>query len=191
MMLTAGLAGCAAPLRVIPTATALRPYGEAELGVGDQFRDFAFRGADGVVTRLSAVHGRVTILAFSDDPAWPSCDAVRELSELARRASQCMVAVRVVCVGRADAPCEEVLPRVVDCSLPAPNVILVCDPFERVYRLYGPTNGRFYVLTNFLKIVAVGDLADRETLQAAARRTVEEIYDQDIREGLYYRWNCR
>jgi len=33
------------------TATALRPYGEAELGVGDQFRDFAFRGADGAVTR--------------------------------------------------------------------------------------------------------------------------------------------
>jgi hypothetical protein len=40
-------------------------------------------------------------------------------------------------------------------------------------------------LTNFLKIAAIGDLSELAQLRAEVRRVVDDIADQDIREGAW------
>ena len=178
------LTGCATP--PIQTYTALRAYGPGELHVGDQFRDFGFTDTQGQVTRLSAVHGRVTILAFPDDPNWPVCDADQRLVDLANRASTCYINVVVVSVGHPAGPCPEALQAAADCQVLPGYLVLVCDPYDRVAGLYGnAAKGHYYVLTNFLKIAATGELADLDSLRAATQHVVAEIYDQDLREGAY------
>lgn len=178
------LTACNMP--AIQVYTALRAYGPGELQVGDQFRDFGFADSQGQVTRLSAVKGRVTILAFSGDPNWPDCDTVERLAELAADASTCWIDVVVVSVGHPLPPCPDALPAAADCTAPPGRLVLVCDPFDKVAALYGrDAPGHYYVLTNFLKIAATGELTDLDTLRAATRRVVADIYDQDLREGAY------
>lgn len=168
------------------TATALRPYGQAELQVGDDFREFAFATATGQYTRLSAVRGRVTILAFPDDPAWPNCDLHARLAELAASESRWLVEVTVVSVGCPDGPCDAALGAGLACNIKMPRLILVCDPHARVHELYGvAARGHYYLLTNFLRIASIGPLDDLDGLRAATRKLVRETYDQDEREGLH------
>lgn len=182
------LAGCAASPRFVPTFTAVRMYGEDELQVGEQFRDFGFRDAAGELTRLSAIRGRVTVLVFPAQAGWPDCGAGQELAALACRASAAEIDVRIVSVGRPEEPCEAALSRVADCPAVHGHLVFVCDPHARVHLLYGPEAvGRYYVLTNSLRIAAVGELADREQLRRDVWRAVAEIHDQDLREGAYER----
>lgn len=188
-LLTGLTAGCA-PRDCRPlAATALRPYGRAELDVGDEFREFVFDTSAGERTRLSAVRGRVTILAFPDDPGWPKCDLHAQLVELAARESRWLVEVTVVSVGRPAGPCDTALDAGLACGIETPRLVFVCDPHALVHELYGSTApGHYYLLTNFLKVNAIGDLADLDGLRAATRALVREIYDQDEREGLHEKY---
>ena len=73
-----------------------------------------------------------------------------------------------------------------DCRVPPGRLVLVCDPYNRVAGLYGShTGGHYYVLTNFFKISAIGELSDLDSLHAATHHVVAQIYDQDWREGAY------
>lgn len=182
------VAGCASAPPRAAIGTALRAYGRGDLAVGDEFRDFALRDAAGQITHLSAIHGRVTVLAFSPDPNWPDCGDARALAELGNSAAGPWVDVLVVSVGHPAEPCPDALAPAADCEIPLGHLYLICDPYGQVSRLYGPDAiGRYYVLTNFLKIAAVGDVSDRNGLRAATKRVVDSIHDQDVREGLYDR----
>jgi hypothetical protein len=186
IVLLATLTGCA-PLAQHPrTYTALRTYGRNELSVGDDYRDFRFVDAVGRVTRLSAEKGRVTVLAFRADPRWPNCADVQALAELARQTSGPNSEVKVISIGRPMQPCADALAAGALCDAPPERIALVCDPYGTIPPLYDSAAlGRFYVLTNYLKIAAIGDLGDLEGLRAAVSRVVAEIYDQDVREGMY------
>ena len=187
----ATVAGCASAPPRAAIGTALRAYGRWDLGVGDEFRDFALTDAAGRITHLSAIHGRVTVLTFSADPNWPDCEDARELAALGNSAAGPWVDVLVVSIGRPAQPCPVALEPAADCEIPLGHMYLVCDPYGLVSKLYGSDAvGRYYVLTNFLKIAAVGDLADREGLRLATQRVVETIHDQDVREGVYERYRC-
>ncbi len=178
-------AGCADSRQPL-TATAIRMYGPGELGVGSPFRDFAFRTADGALTRLSAVRGRVTVLVFPSDPEWPSCEELQRWADLTWRRSVYLVDVVVVSVGEPGRDCEQALGRGLECDADARRVVLVCDPHGTIAPLYGAAaRGHYYVLTNFLEIDAVGDLADEDQLEADVRRLALEIYDQDRRQGTH------
>ena len=180
------LTACQAPDRSVRTTTALRAYGQGELAVGDSWRDFAFTLADERVSRLSAQRGRVTVLAFPDDPDWPNCEQTRALADLANDARNWAVNIVVVSVGQPDAACAEALEAGRTCGIQAPHVLLVCDPHGNVRNLYGSeAAGRYYLLSNFLEVKAIGDLHDLNTLETEAAHLAREIYDQDDREGKY------
>lgn len=180
------LAGCGAGPRHVPTFTAVRMYGTGDLRAGDNFRDFGVRNAAGDLTRLSAIRGRVTVLVFPAEPGWPACAAGHELAALACDASTWEIDVRVVSVGQPADACEEALARVADCPAYHGHLVFICDPYGRIPLLYGPTAvGRYFVLTNFLKIAAVGDSTDRVGLARDVRRAVVELFAQDLSEGAY------
>ena len=183
--------GCAEPPQRAATFTALRAYGFGELKVGDDFRDFAFTDDAGKISRLSIVRRRVTILVFPSDPNWPTCADAQQLADLAVHTSGPEIGVEVVSVGHPAGPCPDALAAVADREVPARRLVLVCDPYDRVSRIYGPdAQDKYYVLTNFLRIAAIGELTDLDGLRAATQRIVRDIHDQDQREGLGENGRC-
>lgn len=186
MLPCAVVAGCASPPPRAQTGVAVEAYGTGELQVGEPGRDFLFRDANDCLARFTAVRGRVTVLLFPADPNWPDCADTQRLADMAQRASTSYVGVVVVSVGRPPAPCAEALRTVAACVVWPETIVLICDPFGRIDKLYGSDAvGRYYVVNNFLKIVAGGELSDFDSLRADTRRAVETIADQDMREGLY------
>lgn len=182
------LVGCAAPPRQVPTATALETSITGEVRVGERMADFRMMLASGKAARMVDVRGRVTVLLFSAEREWPSCEQARALSDLARHESCCYIGVRVVVVGPAEAPCAEAWERVADCRMPDPRVLLVCDPQAGVRRLYGEAApGRWYLIDNYETVRDTGTVGDLDALREAVRNLVRSIEDQDDREG-YYEW---
>jgi hypothetical protein len=90
-----------------------------------------------------------------------------------------------VSVGHPQQPCDAALAPAAECEIPLGHMYLVCDPYGEVAGLYGSDAvNQYYVLTNFLKIAAIGDLSDFEGLRVATQRVVAVIHDQDQREGV-------
>lgn len=186
LLASLAMAGCLAPPRHPIVGTALELYGADERRVGELYREFAFTRPDGTLTRLSAVRGRVTVLAFPDERDWPNEAAAEALADAAARESTWDIPVVVVSVGRPAEACEAALARGAAYAVPPGRLVLVCDPFAAVDKAYGPEAvGRYYVLTNFLKIAAIGALSDLESLRRDVGAVVDAIHDQDLREGRY------
>ena len=188
----AGLAlsvgGCAESPRRLMIGTARPAFGTTEVQVGDIARDFWFTTETGQVTRLSAQRGRVTIVVFPNQANWPDKAFHTQLAELARCTSVYQVGVVVVSIGAPQPPRENALTDLCDSDLPPEHLALVCDPERSLPKLFGSAaTGKYFVLTNFFRIAAIGDLNDLETMRNDTRAVVEKIFDQDLREGAFDR----
>ena len=95
------------------------------------------------------------------------------------------VIIVAISIGQTDGSCEEALASAADLDVPPRRLVLVCDPYDRVRRLYGNARGRYFVLGNFLRIEAIGELSDVDALRRDVRRVVHMVFDQYEREGMY------
>ena len=180
------LSGCAMSDPHVRTGMSLADYGPYDLKPGDPAPDFVFVGDQENLSRFSAVRGRVTIVVFPTDAAWPNCATCRRVAELAEALSATDVDVVAVSVAQPARPAAEALSAVQACHINSDHLVTICDQHGRIKRLYGPqASGKFYVVNNYGRVTGVGPFSDLEALRAETRKTVRAVSDQDIREGVY------
>lgn len=178
------LPSCATSERQVRVGTVPGDYGSSsDLRVGDVAPDFRFLDGEGNPTRFSAVRGRVTALVFPDNQdEWPVPAMYRRNVELARQLGHLDTPVVIVDVGRPKRSIQEIQDVLEAAPVQSNQLVLLADPEGRVHRLFGSTaSGRFYVIDNFQRIVAVGECKDADAIRESLRKTVLRLADEDSR----------
>lgn len=178
------LPGCAGSNPSVRTGMSLADYGPYDLRPGDPAPDFVFVSDEQRLCRFSAVRGRVTVVVFPMDAAWPNCATCRRVAELAESLSGPDLEVVAVSVAQPARSAAEALPAVQECHIASNHLVAICDQHGRIRGLYGPrAGGKFYVVNNYGRITGLGAFSDLDGLRAEVKQTVGAIRDQDIREG--------
>ncbi len=176
------LSGCVSSDGPARTGMSLADYGPYDLKPGDLAPDFVFVGDDQHLCRFSAVRGRVTLVLFPTDPAWPECARCRQVAELAASLSRADTKVVAVSVAQPARSAAEALPAFQACRIKSDHLVAICDQHARIKGLYGPqANGRFFVVDHHGRVTSVGLFSDLDALRAQARRTVQAASEQDLR----------
>lgn len=179
------LSGCASSGEQVRTGMSLADFGPYDLKPGDAAPEFVFVGDHQQLCRFSTVRGRVTLVLFPTNPAWPDCALCRQVAELARSVSASGTKVVAVSVAQPARSAAEALPTFQGCQIQSDHLVAICDQHAHIKRLYGPkADGRFFVVDNHGRISGVGSIADLDALRAHARKAVQAASGQDIwREG--------
>lgn len=179
LIAAAALTGCQSS-EGMRTGMSLADAGHAQVEVGDRTPDFAFVADDESLTRFHEIRGRVTVLAFPDDPEWPNCASCRQLANIAAEKSQVRINVMAVSVAGPHKPCHEALPSVERCEVDADHLVAICDRRGEIRHIYGAdVDGKYFVINNHGKVVAAGKLGDWEQLAEDVKCAVWRVADEE------------
>ncbi len=174
-----GIAGCAAPEREVGLGASFTSDadGAYSLKPGDLAPDFPFFDADGKLTRFSTVRGRVTLIAFPNNPdAWPNPDIYRPCAEIAQQMSRPGIPVVVVNIGQPRRSWQDAAAVLSTATVKSNRLVMVADPDGSIRRLFGPNAaGRLYVVDDSGRIRAVSDFRGPDSLRAPAEEVVSVV----------------
>jgi hypothetical protein len=169
-----GASACATPAATPITGESLADHGPHTRGVGDPAPGFVFVTEGHRLRSLAEVRGDVTLVVFSDDPAWPGCQFCRAVAMLAESMSDDAVDVRVVTLARPERDADDALAALRACAIPSDRLVAITDRADTIRESWGvDAGGRWFIVNHWGRIEATGPVSDLATAERFLGRTVE------------------
>ena len=143
---------------------------------GDLAPDFSFVSEDEKVDTFSQIRGDVTLVTFPDDPNWPNCQRCYKLAQLISRLTRAQTSITAISIANPIKSCDEAFRMLRACEIKAQiKFIILCDQHGRICDLYGShARGKFFVIDNDGRIIALGKFKDTASVEEALRSAVYE-----------------